>query len=72
MQRVDLVCFVVCSFCDALQGLELIVDQKLTVGLEEWQALVLIGNGLNGPSPTDIPLVQNKREKYEVVLTSVC
>ena len=48
-----------------------IVDQKLTVGLEEWRGLVLSGNGLSGPSPTDIPLVDNRREKSGVILTSV-
>ena len=49
----------------------MIFDQKLTVGLEEWWALVLVGNGLNGSSPIDILLVHSKRERYGVVLTSV-
>ena len=60
------------SFCDASQDLVPIVDQKLIVGLEEWRGLVLAGNGLNGLSPTDIPLADNKREKFRVNLTSVC
>jgi len=34
--------------------------------------LVLAGNGLSGPSPIDIPLVDNKREKSRVILTSIC
>ena len=72
MQRADLVDFVICSFCDASQKLAPIVDQKLTVSLEEWWGLVLVGNGLNGPSPTDIPLVHNKREKSGVIPSSVC
>ena len=50
----------------------MIVGQKLTVELEEWWALVLVGNGLNGLSPTDIPFVYNKRERYGVFLTSIC
>ena len=69
MQRADLA---ICSFCDALQDLVPIVDQKLIVGLEEWRGLVLAGNGLSGPSPTNIPLVDNRREKSGVILTSVC
>ena len=65
MQRADLVDLAICSFCDASQELAPIVDQKLTVGLEEWRGLVLANNGLSGPSPTDIPLVDNRREKSE-------
>jgi len=61
MQRADPA---ICSFCDASQDLVPIVDQKLTVGLEEWRGLVLAGNGLNGLSPTDIPLADNKTEKF--------
>ena len=57
------------SFCDASQELGPIVDQRLTVGLEEWRGLVLVGNG---PSPTDIPLVHNKKEKSRVIPTSIC
>ena len=48
------------------------VDQKLTVDLEGWRGLVLVGNGLSGLSPTDIPLVDNGREKFRKILTSVC
>jgi len=48
------------------------VDQKSTVRLEEWWTLVLVGNGLNGPSPTNILLVHCRREKYGVVLTFIC
>ena len=42
------------SFYDASQELAPIVDQKLTVSLEEWRGLALAGNGLSGPSPIDI------------------
>ena len=69
MQRADLVDFVICSFCDASQELTPIFDQRLAVDLEEWRGLVLVDNGL---SPTDIPLVHNKREKSGAILTSVC
>jgi len=69
MQRANLA---IRSFCDASQDLIPIVDQKLIVSLEEWRGLIPGGNGLNGPSPTDIPLVDNKREKSGVSLTSVC
>ena len=62
----------ICSFCDASQELAPIVDQKLTVGLEEWRGLVLAGNGLSGLSPIDIPLVDNRREKSKKISTSVC
>ena len=72
MQRADLVDFMIRPFCDALQELVSIVDERLTVSLEEWRRLVLTGNGLSGPSPTDIPLVDNRREKSGVILTSVC
>jgi len=37
--------------------------RKLTVGLEEWRELALVGNGLNGPSPTGILLVHSRRER---------
>ena len=50
----------------------MIVGRKSTVELEEWWALVLISNGLNGPSPIDILLVHSKRERYGVVLTFIC
>ena len=70
-KRADLIDFAICSFCDASQELASIVDQRLTVDLEEWR-LILVGNGLNGPSPTDIPLVHNKREKFRVVPTFAC
>ena len=66
MQRADLA---IRSFCDASQELVAIVGQKLIVGLEEWRGLVPAGNGL---SPTDIPLADNKREKFGVNLTFVC
>ena len=69
MQRADLA---IRSFCDASQDLVLIVNQKLIVGLEEWRGLVLAGNGLSGLSPTDIPLVDNRREKSRKIPTSVC
>jgi len=72
MQRADLVDFAIHSFCDASLELVPIFDQKLTVGLEEWRGLVLAGNGLSGSSLTDIPLVDNRREKFGVILTSVC
>ena len=72
MQRADLVDLAICSFCDASQEFAPKVDQRLTVGLEEWQGLVLAGNGLSGPSPTDIPLVDNRREKSGVIPTFVC
>ena len=60
------------SFCNVSPELALTVDQKLIVGLEEWRGLVLDGNGLSGLSPTDIPLVDNRREKSRKILTSVC
>ena len=60
------------SFCDASQDLVPIVDQKLIVGLEEWRGSVLASNGLSGLSPTDIPLIDNRREKSGVISTSVC
>jgi len=63
---------VICSFCDVSPELAPTVDQKLIVGLEEWRGLVLAGNGLSGVSPTDIPLVDNRWEKFEKILTSVC
>ena len=69
MQRED---FAICSFCDASQDLVPIADQKLIVGLEEWRGLVLAGKGLSGRSPTDIPLVDNRREKSGKIPTSVC
>ena len=72
MQRADLVDLAIRSFFDASQELAPLVDQKLTVSLEEWRGLVLAGNGLSGPSPTDIPLVDNRREKFGVIPTSVC
>ena len=72
MQRADLVDFAISPFCDALQEPVPTVGETLTVGLEEWRGLVLAGNGLSGPSPTDIPLVDNRKEKSEVILTSVC
>ena len=58
MQRADLA---IRSFCDASSELAPRVDQKLIVNLEEWQGLVLAGNGLSGVSPTDIPIVDNGR-----------
>ena len=72
MQRADLVNLAIRSFCDASQELVPIVYQKLIVDLEERRGLVPTGNRLNGLSPTDIPLVDNKREKSGVSLTSVC
>ena len=69
MQRADLA---IRSFCDASQDFVPIVDQKLIVSLEEWRRLVLSGNGLSGLSPTDIPLVDNRREKFGKISTSVC
>ena len=62
MQRVDLA---IRSFCDVSSELAPRVDQKLIVGLEEWQGLVLAGNGLSGLSPTDIPLVDNRGRSLE-------
>ena len=59
-------------FCDILLELASTADQKLIVGLDEWRGLVLTGNGLSGRSPTDIPLVDNRREKPGKVPTSVC
>jgi len=38
--------------------------------VEEWRGLVLTGNGLSGLSPSNIPLVDNRREKSGV--TPVC
>ena len=55
--------------CDVSPELAPTVDQKLIVGLEEWRGLA--GNGLSGLSPTDIPLVDNRRENFEKILTSV-
>ena len=72
MQRANLVDLAIHSFCDASQELAPIVDQNLTVSLEEWQGLVLTGNGLSGLSLTDIPLVDDRREKSEKIPTSVC
>ena len=69
MQRVNIA---VRSFCDVLPELAPTVGQKLIVGLEEWRGLVLAGNGLSGLSPADIPLVDNRREKFGKILTSVC
>ena len=68
MQRTDLA---IRSFCDILLELASTADQKLIVGLEEWWGLVLTGNGLSGLSPTDIPIVDNERGKFEKILTSV-
>ena len=56
--------------CDASPELVPIVDQKLTIGVEERRGLVLPSNGLSGLSPTDFPLVDNRREKSGV--TRVC
>ena len=72
MQRADLVDLAICSICDASQELTLIVDQRLTVGLEEWRGLVQAGNGLSGPSSTDIPLIDKRREKSGIIPTFVC
>ena len=69
MQRANLA---VHSFCDILSELAPTVDQKLIVGVEEWRGLVLAGNGLSGLSPTDIPLIDNRRERSEKILTSIC
>ena len=69
MQRADLA---IRSFCDASQDLVPIVDQKLIVGLEKWRGLLLDGNGLSGLSPTDIPLVDNRREKSRKIPTFIC
>ena len=69
MQRVNLAR---CFFYGVALGHVSIVNQKLIVDLEEWRGLVIAGNGLNGLSPTDIPLADNKREKFGVNLTSVC
>ena len=69
MQRANLA---IRSFYDVSLELAPTVDQKLIVSLEEWRGLVLAGNGLSGVSPTDIPLVDNRREKFEKILTSVC
>ena len=71
MQRIDLVDIAIHPFHDVLPELASTVDQKLIVGLEEWQGLVPTGNGLNGLSPTDIPLVDNRREKSGKISTSV-
>ena len=68
----DLVDFAICPFCDASPELVPIVDQKLAVGVEERRGLVLAGNGLSGLSPTDIPLVDNRREKSGVIPIPVC
>ena len=65
MQRADLA---IPSFCDVLPELAPTVGQILIVGLEEWRGLVLTGNGLSGVSPTDIPLVDNRREKCGKIL----
>ena len=70
-QRANLVDLAIRSFCDASKELVAIVSQKLIVGLEEWRGLVSAGNGLSGLSPTDIPLVDNKK-KFGKILTSVC
>ena len=72
MQRADLIDLAIRSSYYASQELVPIVDQKLIVDLEERLGLVPAGNGLNGLSPTDIPLADNKREKFGVNLTSVC
>jgi len=72
MQRENLVDLAIRSFCDASQELALIVNQKLTISLEEWRGLVLADNGLSGPSPTYIPLIDNMMEKSGVIPTSVC
>ena len=68
MQRVGLARY---SFYDVSPGFAPTADQTLIVGLEEWQGLVLTSNGLSGPSPTDITLVDNRRKKFGKVLTSV-
>ena len=69
MQRADLA---ICPFYDVFSEFVSIVDRKLIVGLEEWRGLVLTGNGLSGLSLTNIPLVDNRREKFGKILTSVC
>ena len=72
MQRADLVDLMIRSFYDASQEPTLIVDQRLTISLEEWRGLVLVGNGLSGLSPTDIPFVDNRRKKFGKISISVC
>ena len=69
MQRTD---FEIRSFYDASQVPAPIVNQKLIVGLEERRRLVLTGNGLHDLSPTDILLVDNRREKSRKILIFVC
>ena len=69
MQRADLA---VRPFCDVSPELAPRVDQKLIVGLEEWRGLVLASNGLSGLSLIDIPLVDNRREKFGKIPTSIC
>ena len=61
----------ICSFCDVSSELAPRVNQKLIVGLEEWQGLALAGNGLSGLLLTDIPLVDNRKDKFEKIPTSV-
>jgi len=61
MLREELTCFALYSFSDISQGLELIVGIKLTIRLEEWWGLALVGNGLNGLSPTGTLLVHSRR-----------
>jgi len=68
----DLVDLAIHPFCDILPELAPIVDQKLIVSVEEWRGLVSVGNGLSGLSPTDIPLVDNRRKKSEKISTSFC
>ena len=63
---------VIHSFCYVSPELAPTVDQKLIIGLKEWRGLVLAGNKLSGLSPTDIPLVDNRREKFGKIPTSVC
>ena len=69
MQRADLT---IRSFYDVSPELAPTVDQKLIISLEEWRGSVLTGNGLSGLSPTDIPLVNNRREKFGKIPTSIC
>ena len=68
MQRVDLAR---CSFYDVSPGLIPTVDRKLIVVVEEWRGLVPAGNGPSGLSPTDIPLVDNRRKKSGKIPSSV-
>ena len=56
-------------FCDASSGLVPTADEKLIADPGRWRRLALAGNGPSGLSPTDIPLVDNRRKRFVYLST---